>query len=89
MSRSAERSALKNAEERSGVHSGKIGAVQTLTSIKDYSIVDCYLLFTLGHLLLLVDDGTMGLAGVVSVAINAGNVAPFRPENTSCQHGRG
>ena len=88
MPRSAERSALQNAEEFRALRK-KIGAVQTLTSIKDYSIVDCYLLFTLGHLLLLVDDGTMGLAGVVSVAINAGNVAPFRPENTSCQHGRG
>ena len=27
--------------------------------------------------------------GMVNVPINAGNIAPFHSENTSCQHGRG
>ena len=35
------------------------------------------------------DAGSGGGGGMVNVPINAGNIAPFHSENTSCQHGRG
>ena len=34
-------------------------------------------------------SGGGGGGGMVNVPINAGNIAPFHSENTSCQHGRG
>ena len=35
------------------------------------------------------DAGSGGGGGMVNVPINAGNIAPFHSETTSCQHGRG